>query len=120
MRLATIRTPRGPRLHVAVPGGYLDVAEATGDPGLADAGSMLRAGQRGADAIRQLSGRDGRPVRESDFGPAVPEPSRVLCLGVNYTEHAIEGGRAVPTWPEVFVRGPGSLAGPYDELVVPR
>ena len=55
----------------------------------------------------------------ADFGPAVPEPPRILCLGVNYSEHAIEGGRAVPTWPEAFVRGPGSAIGPYEDLVKP-
>jgi 2-keto-4-pentenoate hydratase/2-oxohepta-3-ene-1,7-dioic acid hydratase in catechol pathway len=42
-----------------------------------------------------------------------------LCLGVNYTEHALEGGRAVPTWPETFVRGRESVLGPYADLVRP-
>ena len=36
---------------------------------------------------------------------------------MNYSEHAIEGGRAVPTWPEAFVRGAGSAIGPYADLV---
>ena len=57
--------------------------------------------------------------RPADFGPAVPEPPRVLCLGVNYTEHAIEGGRQVPTWPEAFVRGSASVACPYEDLIRP-
>ncbi|MDR2987435.1 MAG: hypothetical protein LBV34_21620, partial [Nocardiopsaceae bacterium] len=119
MRLATIRTPRGLRLHLAVEGGYVDVADATGDPLLADVGHVLAAGQRATDAIMRIAGRDGEPVRPADFGPAVPEPPRVLCLGVNYTEHAIEGGRQVPTWPEAFVRGSASVAGPYEDLVKP-
>jgi acylpyruvate hydrolase len=38
---------------------------------------------------------------------------------VNYSEHAIEGGRAVPTWPEAFVRGRDSVLGPYADLVKP-
>jgi 2-keto-4-pentenoate hydratase/2-oxohepta-3-ene-1,7-dioic acid hydratase in catechol pathway len=49
----------------------------------------------------------------------VPAPARILCLGVNYSEHAIEGGRAVPTWPEAFVRGRDSVLGPYADLVKP-
>src|SRR6266849_120474 len=61
----------------------------------------------------------GEAVPQGDFGPAVPEPGRILCLGVNYSEHAIEGGRDVPTWPEAFVRGPGSVLGPYADLVKP-
>ena len=43
--------------------------------------------------------------RTADFGPAVPSPPRILCLGLNYSEHALEGGREVPTWPDAFVRG---------------
>jgi 2-keto-4-pentenoate hydratase/2-oxohepta-3-ene-1,7-dioic acid hydratase in catechol pathway len=38
---------------------------------------------------------------------------------VNYADHAIEGGRAVPTWPESFVRGAGSVIGAYDDFVKP-
>lgn len=119
MRLATIRTPRGLRLHVAVPGGYLDVADATGDPQLAALGPVLSAGAPALDAIRRVSGRDGREVPAEEFGPAVPNPSRVLCLGVNYSEHAKEGGREVPSWPESFVRTAASATGPYADLVRP-
>src|SRR5258707_15530696 len=119
MGLASVGAPRGPRLHVAVPGGYLDVADATGDPALAALGRVLAAGQPAMDAIRLVAGREGGEVPEADFGPAVPEPPRILCLGVNYSEHAIEGGRSVPTWPEAFVRGSASVIGPYEDLVRP-
>ena len=57
--------------------------------------------------------------RQLDFGPSTPNPPRILCLGVNYADHAIEGGRAVPTWPESFVRGAGSVIGAYDDMVKP-
>jgi len=119
MRLATILTARGPRLHVAGSRGYVDVADATGDPGLAALGGVLDGGDAALDAIRLVADRDGEQVRPADFGPAVPDPPRILCLGVNYSEHAIEGGRSVPTWPEAFVRGAGSVTGPYADLVRP-
>jgi len=119
MRLATILTARGPRLHVAGADGYVDVADATGDPGLAALGSVLAAGASALDAIRRVTGREGTTPRPADFAPAVPHPPRILCLGVNYREHAIEGGREVPTWPEAFVRGAGSVIGPYADLVRP-
>ncbi len=119
MRLATIMTPRGMRLHVAGAVGYVDVAEATGHQELAALGQVLRAGQAAFEAIRLVSDREGTEFSEANLGPAVPEPARILCLGVNYSEHAIEGGRAVPTWPEAFVRGTGSVIGPYADLVKP-
>ena len=119
MRLATIATPAGPRLHVRGRSGYVDAAEETGDPRLASLAAVLRAGPAAMEAVRALSDRDGREYGPADLGPAVPAPERILCLGVNYREHAIEGGREVPTWPEAFVRGRDSVLAPYADLVKP-
>ncbi len=119
MRLATINTPRGLRLHVRARSGYVDVADATGESAFAALHGLLAAGPAGMDAARALTEQQGSEFDQSDFGPAVPEPRRILCLGVNYREHAIEGGREVPTWPEAFVRGEGSAIGPYADLVKP-
>jgi 2-keto-4-pentenoate hydratase/2-oxohepta-3-ene-1,7-dioic acid hydratase in catechol pathway len=119
MRLATIATPRGLRLHVRGRSGYVDVADVTGDAALQHLSSLLEAGPAAMDAARRLEQLEGAQFGQADFGPAVPAPKRILCLGVNYREHAIEGGRQVPTWPEAFVRGEGSAIGPYADLVKP-
>ena len=120
MRLATLITPHGPRLHVrAHGGGYVDVGEATGEARFATFGSFVAAGPAAMDAARALQDRGGREYQPSEFGPAVPAPERILCLGLNYSEHALEGGRAVPTWPDTFVRGQQTLLGPYADLVKP-
>jgi 2-keto-4-pentenoate hydratase/2-oxohepta-3-ene-1,7-dioic acid hydratase in catechol pathway len=119
VRLATIVTARGPRLHVRGRAGYVDAAAATGNPDLADLHRVLAAGPAALDGLRRLAGQDGTPVADADFGPAVPAPPRVLCLGLNYSAHALEGGRAVPTFPDAFVRGAGSVLGPYADLVRP-
>jgi acylpyruvate hydrolase len=119
MRLATIVTSRGPRLHVKARSGYVDVADGLADPGFASLGALLQAGDQAMDAARGLQDRDGNEYQPDDFGPAVPAPPRILCLGVNYREHAIEVGRQVPTWPEAFVRGTDSVLGPYADLVRP-
>jgi len=119
MRLATIVTSRGPRLHVRGRSGYVDVADELADPRLSSLGSLLRAGEQAMDAARGLQDRDGAEYGPADLGPAVPEPPRILCLGVNYREHALEGGREVPTWPEAFVRGTDSVLAPYADLVKP-
>ena len=119
MRLATIVTSRGPRLHVRGRSGYVDVADELADPQLSSLGSLLRAGEQAMDAARGLQDRDGAEYGPADLGPAVPQPPRILCLGVNYREHALEGGREVPTWPEAFVRGTDSVLAPYADLVKP-
>jgi acylpyruvate hydrolase len=119
VRLATIATADGLRLNVRGRSGYVDVADATGDPRFAALGSFLAAGPAAMDAARGLADRDGVEYGPADFGPAVPAPERILCFGVNYSDHAIESRGEVPTWPEVFVRGHGSVLGPYADLVRP-
>jgi acylpyruvate hydrolase len=119
VRLATIVTPNGPRLHVRGRSGYVDVGEETGDPGFASLAAVLSAGPRAMDAVRAMADLDGREYGPADLGPAVPAPERILCLGLNYREHAVEGGREVPTWPDAFVRGRDSVLGPYADLVKP-
>ncbi len=119
MRLATIRTASGPRLHVRGRSGYVDAAGETGNVELGTLSGAFRSGLPAWDSLRALQARDGRQVEESDFQPAAPAPARILCLGVNYSEHARETGRDVPTWPECFVRGAPSVTGPYADLVRP-
>ena len=119
MRLATVRTSRGLRLHVRGPDGYVDLADASGDETLSEMTAFAAGGDAAMAAARAAATRDGVEVATSDFAPVTPNPPRILCLGVNYAEHAIEGGRAIPTWPESFVRGAGSVIGAYDDLVKP-
>ncbi len=120
MRLATISTAQGQRLHVRGRSGYVDVATEAGDAALSTLGSFLHAGPRALETASTLADRDGRDFEPADFGPAVPAPGRILCLGLNYSEHALEGGREeIPNWPEAFVRGAGSVLGPYADLVKP-
>ncbi|MGN6872181.1 MAG: fumarylacetoacetate hydrolase family protein [Solirubrobacteraceae bacterium] len=106
-------------LHVRGVDGYVDVARATGRDDLASLTGLLAAGSGGWDEVKRAAQREGRAVGPDEFGPAVPAPRRILCLGVNYAEHAAEGGRPRTTWPEVFVRGADSVAPPYAPLIKP-
>ncbi|MGA7173667.1 MAG: fumarylacetoacetate hydrolase family protein [Candidatus Dormiibacterota bacterium] len=119
MRLATISTADGLRLHVHGRSGYLDAAAETGNSELSTMAGALGSGPDAWEQLRSLQSREGRAVEESEFAAAVPRPPRILCLGVNYSEHALETGRTVPNWPECFVRGAPSLTGPYSDLIRP-
>ncbi len=119
MRFATIRTARGLRLHVKGTEGYVDLADASGDEALSSINGLAAGGSGALDRARDAASQAGQSVDNKDFAAATPNPTRVLCLGVNYADHAIEGGRAVPTWPESFVRGAGSCIGAYDDMVKP-
>ncbi|HEY0808119.1 MAG TPA: fumarylacetoacetate hydrolase family protein [Pseudonocardiaceae bacterium] len=134
MRLATIATPDGLRLHMRGQSRdgqsgdgqsgdgrprYIDVAAESGDERLSSLAGLLAGGPSALATVRRLTTAEGREYAETDLAPAVPEPNRILCLGLNYRDHALEGGREVPTWPETFVRGRGSVLAPYGELVKP-
>jgi acylpyruvate hydrolase len=119
MRLATIDTARGPRLHVRVGDGYVDVADASGEERFSKLQAFLEAGPQASWALNEAAKGDPVHVEEADFAPAVPEPRRILCLGINYVAHALEGGHEAPTWPESFVRGAPSVARPYGRILRP-
>lgn len=119
MRFATVITDQGPRLHVRGASGYVDVAQATGDSRLSDLNGVLAGGPEAMGRARGVTDQSGRELSEAEYGPAVPSPRRILCLGVNYLEHALEGGRPPTKWPETFVRGADSVAAPYGDLIKP-
>jgi len=119
LRLATIVTPQGSRLHVRGRSGYVDVATQTGDSTLTTLNGLLELGPAGMDRVAALADLDGREVSEAEFDAVTPNPRRVLCLGVNYSEHAIETGRSVPSWPESFARSASSVLAPFGDLVRP-
>ena len=50
----------------------------------------------------------------------VPRPGKIICIGLNYRAHAIEGGNAIPDYPAVFMRGTTSLATPDGPLIYPE
>lgn len=54
------------------------------------------------------------------LGPPVPRPSKIICLGKNYSEHAREGGFDVPSAPLLFSKAPSSLTGPADPILLPE
>ncbi|MFE9451923.1 fumarylacetoacetate hydrolase family protein [Streptomyces sp. NPDC006739] len=54
------------------------------------------------------------------IGPPVARPGKIVCVGLNYRDHAAETGAAVPKRPVVFMKDPSTVVGPYDEVLVPR
>lgn len=54
------------------------------------------------------------------IGSPVARPSKIVCIGLNYSEHARETGAALPAEPVVFMKSTTALCGPFDEVVIPR
>lgn len=54
------------------------------------------------------------------LGSPVARPSKIVCIGLNYANHAKETGAAIPAEPIIFMKSTTSLAGPFDNVVIPR
>jgi 2-keto-4-pentenoate hydratase/2-oxohepta-3-ene-1,7-dioic acid hydratase in catechol pathway len=61
----------------------------------------------------------GRP-REVRWGAPIARPSKIICLGKNYVEHAREGGFETPASPLIFCKTPNTLNGPFDPVLLPQ
>jgi len=53
-------------------------------------------------------------------GPCVARPGKLLCIGLNYKDHARETGATLPDEPVVFAKATSAICGPDDNLVIPR
>jgi 2,4-diketo-3-deoxy-L-fuconate hydrolase len=54
------------------------------------------------------------------LGPPICRPSKIICIGLNYRDHAAESNAEVPREPVVFMKATTSLVGPDDPVVIPR
>jgi acylpyruvate hydrolase len=62
---------------------------------------------------------DALPLAEVTLRPVIPQPSKVICVGLNYLDHVGETGREIPSYPVLFTKFAASLTGPYDAIEVP-
>ncbi len=53
-------------------------------------------------------------------GAPFARPHQILCIGLNYSDHAAETGQAVPAEPILFTKSPNTLVGPNDDVRIPR
>jgi len=54
------------------------------------------------------------------LGPPIHKPSKLICVGLNYSLHAKESGMEVPTQPILFMKATSSLCGPFDPIIIPK
>jgi 2,4-didehydro-3-deoxy-L-rhamnonate hydrolase len=54
------------------------------------------------------------------MGAPIARPSKIICIGLNYIDHATETGAALPTEPVIFMKASTALCGPFDEVIIPK
>jgi 2-keto-4-pentenoate hydratase/2-oxohepta-3-ene-1,7-dioic acid hydratase in catechol pathway len=121
VRWVTVLTEEGPRACGRMNGDYVDVNAA--DPELSSNLRELLA--LGHDWQRQAWEALPRGVVRHDPAHAtllapVPDPRKIVCLGLNYRDHAIESGMPIPPEPVLFSKYPTALIGHLGEIVLPE
>jgi 2-keto-4-pentenoate hydratase/2-oxohepta-3-ene-1,7-dioic acid hydratase in catechol pathway len=121
MRLATIQTPYGPRAAVRQGDEYIDLHATRPDLPvsvrelLAVGAGLLRSAAEAAarpDAVRY-------PAASVKLLAPIPDPPKVLCIGLNYRDHAAESGAAIPREPVLFSKFASAIVGPDDTIRLP-
>jgi acylpyruvate hydrolase len=111
MRLATIRTANGTRA-ARVDGDVLVELDHE------DVGDVLRAGPDALMRAERAAGTE-HPIDGADYAPVVVNPSKIICVGVNYADHIAEMGREPPDFPTLFAKYNDALVGARDPIVLP-
>ncbi len=80
-----------------------------------------------SDGLRRLAEWSGANADKASavsdtmrLGPPIQRPSKIVCIGLNYADHAKESGQPVPAEPILFFKSTTALGGPNDNLVIPR
>jgi 2,4-didehydro-3-deoxy-L-rhamnonate hydrolase len=100
-------------------GSYVDVSdiESTFDEEFFASGRI--ADLRGVVLERVAQG-DVRSIGDQRVGSPIARPHQVVCIGLNYRDHAEETGQAIPEEPILFTKPPNTVIGPHDTVHIPR
>ncbi len=87
-----------------------------------DAGFFRRGGLEELAALLAKISHDSFPLVDESarHGAPVARPGKVICVGLNYSDHAAESGMAIPKEPILFMKAANTVVGPFDNLVIPR
>jgi 2-keto-4-pentenoate hydratase/2-oxohepta-3-ene-1,7-dioic acid hydratase in catechol pathway len=118
MRFLRLGQPGHERPAVIGPNGQLfDLSGSTRDID----GAFWSEG--GVEEVRRLLDSGSLPeldATDERIGAPVAKPEKVICIGLNYRDHAAETGAALPDEPIIFMKAPNCVVGPNDEILVPR
>lgn len=121
MRLATIQTATGPRAAVRHGDYYIDL-HATESSLPASVRGLLDAGPEALARAAAVAARPSavkQPVSSAKLLAPVSDPQKIVCIGLNYRDHAAESGAPIPKDPVLFSKYPTALIGPGEAIVLP-
>ena len=119
MRLVSFRHAGAHKIGAAVDGGIVDLSARSGNR-WASLRAVLAAKALGELAVATKGAVADFKMDEVVLLPVVPDPDKILCIGLNYASHVGEVGRQLPTVPSVFSRLHNTLVAHGGDIVRPR
>ncbi len=121
MKLATIQTPQGNRAVLFHQGVHIDInaSDSTLPASLKGILELGEEGLRKVHALGNLTKAVKIPADKISFSAPIVDPNKVICIGLNYTDHAIESGLPIPKEPVVFGKFPNALTGHNQPILLP-
>jgi 2-keto-4-pentenoate hydratase/2-oxohepta-3-ene-1,7-dioic acid hydratase in catechol pathway len=115
VRLVSYLSPDGPRAGVLRGELVFDAWTALGDRGRSSLRELIAEGR-----VEELEGTDAdSPVRDAALLPPIPDPEKIVCIGLNYRSHAVEAGIDPPSSPTFFAKYRNALAAPGATVPLP-
>jgi 2-keto-4-pentenoate hydratase/2-oxohepta-3-ene-1,7-dioic acid hydratase in catechol pathway len=118
MKLVSFVSAGRPSYGLVIDGGVVDLGRRFGDrwPTLR---ALLAAGNLAEIERIALETRPDFRLEELELAPVIPDPDKIICIGLNYRDHVAESGRTVTEKPALFARFAGSQVGHLRPLVKP-
>lgn len=119
MKLASFSLGKNESYGVVTDGSVIDLGRRLGSrfPTLR---SAIAADAIGEIARITASEKPDMPLSAVKLLPPIPNPDKIICVGLNYAEHAKEGGKAVPEFPALFIRLTNTLVADGSPMVCPK
>jgi 2,4-didehydro-3-deoxy-L-rhamnonate hydrolase len=120
MKLMRIGEPGSERPAALVgPDRHIDLSDVVDDfdEAFFAAGGLERI--RPIVAERAAAG-EGEPLAGRRIGAPIARPHQIICVGLNYADHAAESGMPIPSEPILFTKSPNTIVGPDDDVRIPR
>jgi 2-keto-4-pentenoate hydratase/2-oxohepta-3-ene-1,7-dioic acid hydratase in catechol pathway len=114
VRLVTYNSERGARAGIADEAGVIDAWDALGENDRSSLRELIAAGR-----VTELDGAEGEPVEAPRLLPPIPDPEKIVCIGLNYRSHAAEAGIDPPESPTFFGKFRNALAAPSSTVTLP-
>jgi 2-keto-4-pentenoate hydratase/2-oxohepta-3-ene-1,7-dioic acid hydratase in catechol pathway len=117
MRFVTFEHNGHRHAGVASDGHVVSLKEA----GFPDLLSVLRGGTAALQAVEAFTAdAPAIPLGSVKLCAPIPDPPKILCMGLNYRDHAEEARLEIPKYPVIFAKYSNTVIGPEDEIVLPK